>query len=354
MTDAMRKQDNLAARAIEADRPFPMQLITSYMQTRVVHMAAELGVADHLADRPATADEVAQEIQAHAPSLYRLLRALVAIGLVEQLDAQRFGLTPMGAHLRSNVPGSLRNFARMFGGRRAWQSWGEFLHCIKTGESATSYVDGMGSYEYFAAHPEQAIIFNEAMAENTRRMVDALIAKYDFSGFSTVIDVGGGSGALLAAIVAATPGIRGVVFDLPSGIAEAPGTMRAMGVGDRCDVVAGDFFREVPKGADAYILKNVIHNWNDDASVAILKSCRTAMHKESKLLLMERVLPEIMQGSPQEERLAMFDMNMMVMAGGRERTEQEYALLFGAGGLALRQIKPLLSLDFCLIEAGPV
>ena len=206
-----------------------------------MHIAAELGIADHLA----AADEVARKIQAHAPSLYRLLRALTGMGLMEQLDAHRLSLTPMGAHLRSDVPGSVRNLARMFGGKRLWQCWGEFLHCIKTGEPATRY-EGMGGYESFASHPQQAVIFNEAMAENTRRMVGALIAKYDFSDFSTVIDVGGGSGALIAAIVAATPGLRGVVFDSRAGIAEAPHTLAVTGVDDRCGVVAGDFFREVP------------------------------------------------------------------------------------------------------------
>ena len=181
-----------------------MPLITGFMPSRVLHVGVQLGIPDLLADGPKTADTLARETKTHAASLCRLLRALTSIGLLEEVEPGRFSLTAMGTTLRSNVPGSMRNLALMFGGERAWRSWGELLHGVQTGESGTRHVYGVGSFEYLAANPEQAVIFNEAMAEITRLVTQALISTYDFSRFRTVIDVGGGIGALLAAVVAAT------------------------------------------------------------------------------------------------------------------------------------------------------
>lgn len=330
-----------------------MPLITGYMASRVVHVAAQLGIADLLADGPKAADAIARETKTHAASLRRLLRALASMGLLAEIEPGRFSLTAMGAQLRSNVPGSMHNLALMFGGERAWRSWGELLHSVRTGESATRQVFGVGSFEYFAAHPEQAVIFNEAMAEITGMVTQAVISTYDFSQFRTIIDIGGGNGAMMAAVVGATPNVRGVVFDLPSGSAEASRRLADAQVDDRCAVVSGDFFREVPKGADAYILKSVIHDWDDDASVAILGNCRVAMHEKSKLLLVERVMPETMAHSPSQQRMAMIDINMLAMQGGQERTAAEYRVLLANAGFILTQIKPLPGLDFSLIEADP-
>jgi orsellinic acid C2-O-methyltransferase len=343
-----------SAQEPQGDAPVSlMPLITGYMPSRVVHVSAQLGIADLLADGPKTADALARETNTHAASLRRLLRALASIGLLEEIEPGRFSLTATGAQLRSNVPGSMRNLALMFGGERAWRSWGELLHSVRTGESATRHVFGVGSFEYLAANPEQAGIFNEAMAEITRQVTQALISNCDFSQFRTLVDVGGGNGAMMAALVGATPDLRGVVFDLPSGSAEASRKLADARLDDRCEVVAGDFFREVPKGADAYILKSVIHDWDDDSSIAILTNCRIAMHENSRLLLVERVMPEVMERSLNQQRMAMIDINMLAMPGGQERTELEYRVLLASAGFVLTQIKPLPGLDFSLIEAAP-
>ncbi len=334
--------------------PSLLPLITGFMPARVIHVAAMLGLADLLAEGAKTTDTLARETSTHAASLQRLLRALASMGLIAESEPGRFELTAMGAQLRSDVPGSMHRLALMYGGERAWRSWEELLHSVRTGESATQHVFGVTSFEYFAANPDQSVNFNAAMAELTRLVTAALISTYDFSMLGTIIDVGGGNGAMMAAIIGATPALRGVVFDLPSGSAQASRTLADAKVDDRCEVISGDFFREVPGGAGGYILKSVIHDWDDDASVAILKNCRIAMHDKSKLLLVERVMPEIMKHSPHEQRMAMIDINMLAMQGGRERTKAEYRALLANAGFVLTRIVPLPGLDFSLIEADPL
>jgi hypothetical protein len=328
------------------------ELIMGYMPARVVHVAAHLGIADLLAGGPKTAVALARETDTNSVPLRRLLRALASMGVLENLESDRFGLTALGSQLRSNVPDTMRNFALMFGGERAWRSWGELLHSVKTGESGTRRVYGLGSFEYLAANPDQAIIFNEAMAENTRRVTQALVSAYDFAQFSKIIDVGGGNGALMAAILAANPRIRGVVFDLPGGCAEASQKLANAGVAAKCEVVAGDFFRSVPEGADAYILKHIIHDWDDEQSVAILMNCRKAMHQASKILLVERVMPEKMEATAANQRMTMVDINMLAMPGGQERTEKEYRHLFAKAGLSIARSLAIPGLDVGLIEAA--
>ena len=332
-----------------------MALITGFMPARVVHVAAELGLADLIAAGETSAASLARETGTHAPSLHRLLRALASLGLVDEVEPGRFALTALGAHLRRGAPGSLSNIALMFGGERSWRSWGELLHSVRTGESATRHVFGMGSFEYLAAYPPAAAIFNEAMAEITRQVAHAVAAAYDFSRFRRIVDVGGGNGTLLAAILAAAPALRGSVFDLPAGNADAPRLLAAAGLAERAEAIAGDFFRAVPQGADAYILKSVIHDWDDDESVIILTNCRKAIAGGGRLLLVERVMPERMESSPIHQRMAMLDMNMLALPGGRERTEAEYRALFQAARFALERILPLPDRGgLSLIEAAPV
>jgi hypothetical protein len=326
-------------------------LITGYMPARLVHVAAELGIADLLATGAKTADALAQEIDAAPAPLRRLLRALASIGLVEELEPGRFALTAAGSQLRSNVPGSMRNLALMFGGERAWRSWGELLHSVRTGESGTRRVYGLGTFEYLAANPGQAAIFNAAMAENTRRITELLVSTYDFSQFRNIVDVGGGDGTLMVSILAANADVRGTVFDLPSGVAQAPQKLSDAGIFERCEIIAGNFFRSVPEAADAYVLKYVIHDWDDEQSVAILSNCCKAMHGASKILLIERVMPERIEATPIHHRIAMADMNMLAMPGGQERTEQEYRNLFAAAGLSLERTTPLPGSEISVIGA---
>jgi hypothetical protein len=350
----MRLKMSLSAPESQDESPTAlMKLITGYMPARIVHVAAQLGIADLLANGPKNADTLALETNTHGPSLRRFLRALTSIGLLEECEPGRFGLTAMGAQLRSNAPGTVRNQALMFGGERSWRSWGELLGSVRTGEPGIRHVFGVSSFEYLAANPEQAVIFNEAMAEITRQVTQALISAYDFSRCRTVIDVGGGSGAMIAAVVGATPKTRGVVFDLPTGGAQANRTFADASLTDRCEVIFGDFFREIPKGADAYILKSVIHDWDDKASVAILKNCRIAMHGNSRLLLVERVMPELIECLPNQQRMTMLDMNMLAIPGGQERTEAEYRVLLADAGFVLTQTRTLPGLDVSLIEADP-
>jgi hypothetical protein len=326
-------------------------LIAGYMPARVVHVAAELGIADLLATGAKTADALAQEIDAAPVPLRRLLRALASIGLIEESEPGCFALTAAGNQLRSNVPGSMRNVALMFGGERAWRSWGELLHSVRTGESGTRRIYGVGTFEYLAANPGQAAIFNAAMAENTRRITELLISTYDFSPFRNIVDVGGGDGTLLVSILAANTSVRGAVFDLPSGVAQAPQKLSDTGISKRCDIIAGNFFHSVPEAADAYVLKYVIQDWDDEQSVAILSNCRKAMHGASKILLIGRVMPERIEATPIHQRIAMADMNMLAMPGGQERTEQEYRNLFAAAGLLLERTIPLPGSEISVIEA---
>lgn len=330
-------------------------LIMGFMPARVVHVATQLGLADRLAGGPKKADVLASEIDAHAPSLHRLLRALASLGLVDEHEPGRFALTPLGEQLRTGIPGSQRNLALMVGGERAWRCWGELLHSVRTGESAMHRLYGMGDFELLATLPEEAAIFNEAMAEITREVASALVASYDFTPFREIVDVGGGNGTLIATILASAPSLRGAVFDLPTGNADALRQLAAAGVVERCQVIAGDFFQSVPSGADAYILKSIIHDWDDDRSIAILRNCRHAMAAAGKLLLIERIMPTRMEAVPSHQRMAMSDINMMALPGGGERTESEYRTLLAAGGFTLSRILPLKPVsaqgDTSLIEA---
>ncbi len=329
-------------------------LISGYMASQVVHVAARLRVADLLADGPKSADMLADEAAAHAPSLHRLLRALASLGLLDEIGPARFALTTLGAQLRADAPDSLRNRALLFAGDRHWRSWGELLHSVRTGATQMQHLYGIGAFEYLAAHPEESEIFNKAMAEITRQVAREAVAACDFSRFRTLIDVGGGNGTLIAAILAATPALRGTVFDLPSGNADARHQLEAAGVAARCEVESGDFFQSVPAGADAYILKSIIHDWNDERSIAILRNCRAAMSSDGRLLLVERVMPRTVDTSQSHRQMAMADLHMLVLAGGRERTVQEYETLFAAAGFALVGVTTLSqATGVCLIEAEP-
>jgi hypothetical protein len=327
-----------------------LQMITGFMTSQAIGVAAQLRVPDLLADGPKTGAALAVETQTDAASLHRLLRALASVGVVEHLGGDRFALTALGAQLRSGAPGSLRNLALMFCGERAWRSWGNLLHSVRTGASAAEHLYGMNGFEYFARFPDAGSIFNEAMAEATRQVAAALIATYDLSRFRTIVDVGGGNGALLVAVLAAFPGPRGILFDLPSGCGGARSHVEAAGLNARCQVVEGDFFEAVPEGADAYVLKAVIHDWPDDKSVAILKNCCAAIAARGKLLLIERLMPEKMDDTAVHRQVAMMDINMMVMPGGRERTESEFKLLLESAGFAHTSTRAL-SAGYVIIEA---
>jgi len=310
-----------------------LQILSGYWSSRAVYAAAKLGIADLIQDGPKTAAELASRTETHPPSLYRLLRALASIGWLTE-DEGRFGPTPLTPGIQSGVPGSLRNLAITELGQEHYPAWEDLLFSLRTGDIAFNHVFGMQNWEYWASHPEHAQIFNQAMSEVTAVTEPAVLAAYEFSDFNKIVDVGGGRGTLIASILRACPKARGVVLDLPHVIELGRQHIQEQDLGARCDLIAGDFFERVPEGGDVYILKWVIHDWDDERSIAILKSCHRSMPPTAKLLVIEAVIP--VGNQPFLHKF--MDLNMLVMTGGRERTAAEYRALFEAAGFHLNRI----------------
>jgi O-methyltransferase domain len=325
------------------------ELVRGALVSQAISVFARLGVADALATGPRDAEEIAEPTGAHAPTLYRLLRALGDVGVVAELENRRFALTPFSEMLRSDVPGSLRDYAMIIGLPFQRDPWTDLYETIQTGESAFDRVHGMTHFDYLAEHHEDAAVFDAAMASISTTLTVSIVQAYDFTPFSTVVDVGGGRGGLLAAILAAHPHLQGVLFDKPAVVVGAEEVMSSAQVVGRCKVVSGDFLDSVPEGGDAYLLSNVIHNWDDDHAVQILGRCRAAMANTGCVLLAELVLPE--GTAPSMAKLA--DLGMLIMtSGGRERTEAEYRRLCERAGLRLTRIVPGTDL-VSLLEAVP-
>jgi O-methyltransferase/methyltransferase family protein len=305
------------------------RLVNGYQVTQAIHVAVTLGIPDLLAGGARGGDDLAGETESHAPTLYRLLRALASVGVLHEDDQRRFTLTSLGEGLRSDAEPSLAAWARFVGRRYHWEAWGHLLHSVRTGENAFWDLHGESVWEYRATRPEESEIFDAAMTALTRVGNQALVAAYDFGRFGVVVDVGGGRGALLGAILDAYPQVRGVLFDQPHVVA-------GVDVGVRCEVVPGSFFDAVPEGGDAYVLKSIIHDWDDEEAVRILRVCRRVARPGSALLVIEREL-----GGPNELPQAKFsDLNMLVVPGGRERSQEEYGALFAASGFELVHVTP--------------
>lgn len=338
--------------ASQADRTLPppaalLQMMTAYWISKAISVAAKLGIADLLAEAPRSADELAAATQMHAGALYRVLRALASVGIFSEVAPARFALTPMAALLRSATPDSMRALGIMYA-QEQYSAWDDVLHSVRTGQPAFEHVFGMRPFEYFAQNPAAGQVFNEAMIGWTNQIVDAVIAAYDFSLFGTIVDVGGGHGALLAAILRRNPAARGMLFDLPHVVAGAEPFLTAAGVADRCTRLGGDFFAEAPSGADAYVLAQVLHDWDDDRCLTILQQVRRAMPLHGKLLVVELVLPE--GNEPFFGKW--LDLHMLVMLGGRERTASQYAALFRAAGFTLTRTLPTRT-GQSIVEATP-
>jgi O-methyltransferase/methyltransferase family protein len=323
------------------------RLINAYQVTQALHVAAVLGIADLLAGGGRTSDELAAATDAHPDTLYLLLRALASVGVFREEDDRRFTLTELGEDLRSDVPGSLAGWAAFVGRPASWEAWGALLHSVRTGENAYANVHGAGVWEHRSRHPEEQAAFDRAMTALTGHVNRSLLDAYDFGRFGTVVDVGGSHGTLLAALLAEHPDMRGVLFDQPQVVAAAEDALRAAGVADRCDAVGGSFFDGVPTDGDAYVLKSILHDWEDDAAAAILRRCRAAMSDSAVVLVVERLL-----GPPNTSPGPKFsDLTMLVAPGGRERSEEEFAALFADAGLRLAAVVPTAS-DFNVIEAA--
>ena len=315
------------------------RMISGFYVSRAIHVMARLGIADLLSDGPVHADELARHTKTHAPSLKRVLRLLVTAGVATEDEEGRFGLTAMGDCLRTGVPGSMRAVALLFGGITE-RAWGELHYSVQTGEPAFRRVFGKDSFAYLAEHPEEAANFDAAMSTFTAPIAEVVATAYDFSGLRHVVDVGGGNGALLAGILKAHPRLKGTLFDLPEVVERAGPRLHQLGLADRCDAVGGDFFAHVPEGADAYLLKHVIHDWNDDQAAAILRTCRRAMSPAARLLIVEGVYPPRIDQSEASRGAAANDVNMLVCTGGRQRSEAEFRNLYEAVGLSLSRIIP--------------
>lgn len=343
-------QDVLANQKVDL-RAALIQQIGGYITAHSIGVAAELGLADLIGTGSRTSEELAAETQAHEPSLLRLLRMLVAIDIAEEPEPRRFTLTALGSQLRSDSPDSLHNFAKMFSHPLFLKSWQSLHHTVTTGERAFDHVYGMGIYDWLAQHNETSALFNEAMSEESRLSAGQLAAAYDFPETGTVVDLGGGDGTLLTAILLARPQLRGIVFDSPSGVAEAPAALSKAGLTDRCEVQAGDFFQSVPGGGDIYIIKSVFQDWGDDEARAILRTCRAHMPASATLLIVGTVLPETADTSAP---VAYFtDVNMMVVAGGRERTEGEFRAMLTESGFTVRSVGIGTAGPLSVIQAVP-
>jgi len=264
-------------------------MATGYYVSRALYIAATLGVADRLANGPRGHEELAQETVTHGPALRRVLRLLASVNVFREEPDGRFALTPIGACLRDGMPGSMRAAARLFGGVTQ-DRWADLLYSVQTGEPTFRKQAGAdGPFDGIGTDPELAALFDEAMADWTKHIAVAAAAAYDLARFDTIVDVGGGNGTFLAVILGVTPGPRGVVFDLPHVAERAKAHLAEVGVADRCAAVGGDFFKEVPRGGNAYVLKHVIHDWNDERAVQILTTCRRAMGPDGRLLIIEGV-----------------------------------------------------------------
>ncbi len=324
------------------------QLANGFMVSQAIYVAAKLGIADLLAEGPKNCEEPAKAADAHAQSLYRVLRVLASMGVFAQDAEGRFRLTPLAEPLQSAVPGSLRAYAIMRGEAWHWRPWGVVLQGVKTGQTPFQRVHSVDFFHFLGENPEAAEVFNEAMRARQEQENRGVAAAYPFGGSRTVVDVGGGNGGLLASILEANPGVRGILFDLPHVAAAARERLEALGLTGRYRCIAGDFFTSVPEGGDAYLLSNVIHDWDDAPATRILTNCRRTMKPAARLLLIETIVPP--GNDPSVAKL--IDFQMLVLTGGRERTEAEYRALLESAGLTLARIIPTVT-PISVLEAAP-
>ena len=321
------------------------RMIEGYQDTQFVALAARLGIADLLDDGPLTSDQLADATGSDPDALYRVLRVLAVRGVFAELPERRFAITPLSDLLRTQHPASRREVA-VFDAGPWYRAYGALAHTVATGENAFRHVHGVSLFEYLADHPDEGRMFDRRMTNFSSAEIPLIVEAYDFSGARTVVDVGGGEGRLLTAILGAHPALRGVIFDQPHVVAGAEQGLRDGGVADRCTIVGGDFFQSVPAGADLYLLKWIIHDWEDDDAVKILSNCARAMDPAGRVVLAEIVIGAANSGDDGP----LLDVHMMVLPGGRERTEAEFAQLFAAAGLRLTRVI-VTSGIMCLLEA---
>ena len=324
-------------------------IIVANWMSQATYVAVQLRIPDLLAEGPRTSAELATASGSHAPSLYRLLRALSTLEICQEREDGAFELTPMGALLRSDAPNSLRSWTIFVGGPQ-WPVWGHLLHSVKTGETAWKHLSGTKDFQHLTLDADLAALFNQAMVELTRLVAQDVARIYSFAGMKRIMDVGGGSGELLAAILQANPEARGVLFDMGHARAAGQRHLEALGLAERCELVTGSFFEALPGPEDAILLKSILHDWGDDQSRAILENCRRALAGGGKLLIIERLMPERLDPSPAHRAVVRSDLNMLVGPGGRERTMAEFRALLASAALRVSRVIPTAS-SFVIIEA---
>jgi O-methyltransferase len=324
-----------------------MDMTAGFLVARAAMLATGLGLPDHLAGGPRSVEDLAEATGTHAPSLRRLLRVLAAAGLFASDGQDNYRLAPPGEVLTSDHPLTLGSTFRMWNGPMMRLFMG-LEHSLRTGEPSDQVVLGAGLFDYFAKHPEEGADFDQAMTDLRRQFTPPILMAYDFSGISRLVDVGGGHGFFLSCVLLSNPSMSGVLFDQPHVVEGGRKAIEESGLSDRCQLVGGDFFASVPEGADAYVLSWIIHDWDEERALAILRNCRKAIVPEGRLLLMEAVIPE----GDEPHFAKVLDLFIMTM-GGRERTEAEYADLLARGGFRLQRVVPTLA-PISVIEAVPV
>ncbi len=333
-------------------QPPSARLLELTMQAQItfhaIWVATELGIPDRIGSETRNAEEIAGPLGLHAPSVYRLLRALTVSEVCHEAPGRRFRLTPIGELLRRDTPDSMRDWVLFVGSPFRLAAWQELPYSVRTGKPSFDKAHGLPTFDFLASHPEEAAIFDAAMTSSTLRTANAIAEAYDFSSARTVADIGGGQGVLLATILERNPGLRGVLFDLPHAMEGARQAFAAKHLSDRVDAVVGSFFERVPSGADVYLLKSIIHDWDDDRCVAILRLCREAMAPGGRVLVVEGIVPP--PNHPSFRKL--LDLEMLALPGGMERTEDEYRALLERAGLRLSRIVPTAS-PASLLEGVP-
>lgn len=325
-----------------------IQIVQGMMASKALQLAAELGIADLLATDAKSTEELARTTSTHGPSLYRLLRALASIGIFRQTEEGLFENTELSEPLRADVPGSIRDYVIFAPNDSNVRAWMHLDSVVRTGEPSFVAANGADNWEYFAAHPELGEQFNRAMS-NLSALGGPMIAYgYDFSGFQTIVDIGGGEGRLLASILAAHPGLRGAVFDLPAVAEPAAEFLRSQGLEERTEVLTGDMFAAIPGGYDAYVMRAVLHDWSDEKALILLENCRAAIPDHGKLLIFDAIMPP--GNGPHFAKW--LDLQMMVALGGRERNAEDFRRLLDRAGFGLTGARPLPAM-IGVVEAVP-
>lgn len=321
-------------------------MLMGHIPVQAISAAAELGIADLLSDGPRSPADLAAASGAHPEALYRVLRYLASLGIFEE-DAQgRFALNDKAHFLKSGVDGSLRDVARMF--NRTFPSWTQIVHSVRTSGSGFTKAFGKPLFDYLGENPEDAAIFDAAMTGIHGPETNATLDAYDFSGIGTLVDIGGGNGSVLTAALQRNPGMKGILFDLPHVAERTRDTLQSDDLNGRLEITGGSFFESLPTGADAYMMRHIIHDWYDDDCIRILKNCRKAMAPNGRVLVVEAVVPK--GNEPSASKL--FDVVMLVIPGGLERTEGQYQRLFEASGFELTSITPTASV-VSVVEGRP-